>query len=58
MHICSGYAQFINSTYQVFENDGSVQVCVRAEGYGFAVNVLAGIYSIRTREGKGNLSVV
>ena len=43
MHICSGSARFVNSTYQVFENDGSIQVCVRVEGYGFAVNVSAGM---------------
>lgn len=44
IHTRSGKAQFVNSAYQAFENNGSVEVCVQAEGYGFTVNVSAGIY--------------
>ena len=46
MHKCSGYVQFVNSTYQAFESDGSFEVCVQAEGYGFTVNVSAGMCTV------------
>ena len=42
LQICilvTGYAEFANTTIQVYENESSIEVCVRARGYGFVVNV-------------------
>jgi hypothetical protein len=46
MHKCSGYVEFVNSSYEAFESDGSVEVCVQARGHGFTVNVFAGTQHI------------
>ena len=35
----TGYAEFANATIQVYENESSIEVCVRVRGYGFVVNV-------------------
>lgn len=40
--VCSGSVEFLNSDLEVFENDTSFEVCVRAQGYGFAVNITTG----------------
>ena len=37
--LITGYAEFMNATIQVYENDSFVEVCIRARGYGFVVNV-------------------
>ena len=48
----TGYAEFVNATMQAYESESSVEVCIRAKGYGFAVNVsteelaAAGVYAI------------
>ena len=35
----SGSVEFVDGTLEAFENDSSVEVCVRAHGYGFTVNM-------------------
>lgn len=37
--LITGYAEFTNATIIVYENESSIEVCVRARGYGFVVNV-------------------
>ena len=34
-----GFAEFVYTNLQSFENETSVEICVRTRGYGFSVNV-------------------
>jgi hypothetical protein len=37
--LITGYAKFTNAIIQVYENESSIEVCIKGQGYGFVVNV-------------------